>query len=507
MNKSSFIKKLIDRFKKKKSKDNSFELEDQENDNLDFSDTDDDFVEQELENRPPPIDDIIADSSQEISLDDSPPDIFKISEEQKKELDELDYQYEKESSDNANVTKDRPIDLDAIKNYQITDEDKTSDISLTEYQEFSPKKNEGRMKNLASWLQDKSVGLIQRAKKINVESNKKDKLNWTEKLFKKVPHWDTLIENIFSARSRKRVHNTFLFLFVITATYITGSLLAIILKGPPSIQPRQTSISPEIEQRNYRQEMASLRSNNLFNARVDSKETIAEIPEEPTERIDLDFICDSANRSSNLPITLINTVVLQDSVKSVASVQLRGSRDLKNFREGEKINNMAEINKIDRLKVILKNLETGECEYVATEDLPQKTARSQTQIVSPQEGQRLIQENRDERIKNEGDQYVIDRSFRQEMLGNINEILTQARAVQIRNPDGTYSFKMTEIVPGSIYSHLGIQNGDIISGIDGSPIRNIGELMNKFARINEIDNLEIQVQRNDSSRTFSYEFQ
>jgi C-terminal processing protease CtpA/Prc len=34
---------------------------------------------------------------------------------------------------------------------------------------------------------------------------------------------------------------------------------------------------------------------------------------------------------------------------------------------------------------------------------------------------------------------------------------------------GSMAFKMTEIVAGSIYSQLNIQDGDIIEGINGSP--------------------------------------
>ena len=33
---------------------------------------------------------------------------------------------------------------------------------------------------------------------------------------------------------------------------------------------------------------------------------------------------------------------------------------------------------------------------------------------------------------------------------------------EIKNPDGSLSFKMTDVVPGSIYSQLDISDGDII---------------------------------------------
>ena len=75
------------------------------------------------------------------------------------------------------------------------------------------------------------------------------------------------------------------------------------------------------------------------------------------------------------------------------------------------------------------------------------------------------------------------------MLGNISSVLTQARAIPITNGDGTISFKVTEIVPGSIYSQLNIQENDIITGINGKKLTQLMK-SHHFWKIRDITNFQ-----------------
>ena len=70
-----------------------------------------------------------------------------------------------------------------------------------------------------------------------------------------------------------------------------------------------------------------------------------------------EIVCLDADRPTTSQIKLLDTIVLQDSVKSVASVQVRGEENLLNIREGEKVENY-EISRIQRMKLILKNLDS-----------------------------------------------------------------------------------------------------------------------------------------------------
>ena len=110
-------------------------------------------------------------------------------------------------------------------------------------------------------------------------------------------------------------------------------------------------------------------------------------------------------------------------------------------------------------------------------------------------------------IVNEGDTFKIKKDVRDKLLENISEVMTQARAIQIKNPDGTLAFRMQEIVPGSIYSQLNIKDGDIITGINGKRFTNINELMSLFGQLKDIDHFEIGLKREGKAKNLEYDFE
>src|SRR5690606_16563283 len=147
----------------------------------------------------------------------------------------------------------------------------------------------------------------------------------------------------------------------------------------------------------------------------------------------------TADQKSSLPVQLLSTIVLKDSVKSIASVQTRGSKEFMNVREGDKLQNLAEVGKIDRLRMIVKNLSTGECEFIEGTDKEPPTRRASTiKVVTPSKGRQIINQQQDTGIKNEGNRFTIKKSLRDDLLtNNMTDVLTQARAVQLKRPDGT----------------------------------------------------------------------
>jgi type II secretory pathway component PulC len=66
---------------------------------------------------------------------------------------------------------------------------------------------------------------------------------------------------------------------------------------------------------------------------------------------------------------------------------------------------------------------------------------------------------------------------------------------------------MQEIVPGSIYSQLNIQEGDMITGINGKKITNMAELMNLFGQIDKIDHFELSLSRDGVEQNLEYDFE
>lgn len=317
-------------------------------------------------------------------------------------------------------------------------------------------------------------------------------------------NWNDFVLKLFSPYSRGKIHGVFVILLVVTFTYLLGKSIALFIgRSTPMVATVKSNISiPPQKVDTSSQDINRIASTNLFNIKQSDKVEVK------VEKKDIaSIVCVDAEKPTAEPLKLLDTIVLQDSVKSVASVQVRGSGDLVNVREGEQLNNAVEVTKINRMKLILKNLNTGDCEYVASEsaqdEQPLPTAMK---IYSPQKGKALFKSTNPS-IRNAGNNFKIKRQLRDKLIGNMSEVLTQAKAIQITNPDGSLAFKMTEVVPGSIYSNLDIQNDDIITSINGKKIENLNELMTLLGRIKEIDQFQIGRTRNGMSENLEYGFE
>jgi type II secretory pathway component PulC len=314
--------------------------------------------------------------------------------------------------------------------------------------------------------------------------------------------WNDFVLRLFSPYSRGKIHGLFIILLVVTFTYLTGKGIALFIgRSAPMVAGVKSNIQiPAGKPDTSAQDISKISATNLFNIKESDK------VEDKKPQIDIgSIICLDAQKLSTQPLKLLDTIVLQDSVKSVASVQVRGASDLMNVREGEQLNPVTEVSKINRMRLILKNLETGECEYIANEEA-EETPAPAMQILTPKQGRALFKSN-DPSIKNTGNTFKIKRQFRDQLMGNMSEILTQAKAVQITNPDGSLCFKMTEVVAGSVYSKLNIQNDDVICNINGKKIENLNELMGLLGKIKEIDQFQIGLRRNGMNENLDYGFE
>jgi len=318
---------------------------------------------------------------------------------------------------------------------------------------------------------------------------------------------ESFISSFFSPHKRIIINNYFIIFSFLFGAYYTGTILATKLSTLLSPSSKTRSLMPY--KKPFRPiSFSPIEQYNIFNAVERLDGGIKD--KKPGKEKKKPKFCHSSDKKSSLPLKLVNTIVLQNSKKSVASILVRNDREPKSFREDETIQGLAKIGKINRLNIVFKNLNNEDCEFIENIDknLEQKFAKKNMRILDPKKGKKLIDNLAlDKGIVNVGNTFKIKNSIREEMLGDISNVLTQARAIQIKNPNGTLSFKMTEIVPGSIYSKLNIKDGDILTKIDGKEIRNLNEVMGLFGRIKDIENLSITVKRGGEEETQEYKFE
>lgn len=488
--KFAFFDKIKEKFKK------SPKVEEDDQEEYEFDEELDEDDEEEEDFTPQPM---TFSKEQKTQLDDDtqpgiqqPPPIESTREMQRPSREEMD-EFERRER------------LESIRQNASQEDDFDEHSGINNFREFElPKsKSNAKTSGLKKWISKTPWKVsVPKWRKSNKSFNKKSSLS---KIEKPSFRWDSFIQGLFRVDKRSRIHNLFIALLICFFAYAAGKLTGLFIDSSETQNIQSSTPILELPEQMDQNEIQTVARVDLFNATPEVEEDDQE-PVKVEPRVDQNLICLSAQKSSNLPIELMHTVVLQDSVKSVASVQVRGQKDIVDIREGQKISNFAEVGKIDRQKLIFKNLNSGQCEYIENAEEEGKSPKS-FNIVSKDEGQKIMDSQAKSAIKNEGNNFSIKKSLRDQMLNNISEVLTQARAVQIQNPDGSYSFKMTEIVPGSIYSKLNIKDGDVIERIDGEKIEDLNAVMTKFGRIREIDNLSLTIKRNGSSQTYDYSFE
>ncbi|MBN1114379.1 MAG: hypothetical protein JXA66_03485 [Oligoflexia bacterium] len=219
---------------------------------------------------------------------------------------------------------------------------------------------------------------------------------------------------------------------------------------------------------------------NLFNSKN-------EIPDD--ELLDSEKFGSEHAQKTRLDIELLGTIVVSDPLRSVAAIRIKKDKDAEAFVVNDTILSKVVIVSIARKKVILKNITTGELEYVEMQE--DEDTQSVSTTISTGAGIRQISE----------DHVLVEKGEVDRALENINELLTQARAVPHLENGQVAGFRIFGIKPGSLYDKLGAKNGDIIRSVNGVEIRDPASAMSLYQKLRSTDKFEINFERGGENRT------
>ncbi|HET8733011.1 MAG TPA: type II secretion system protein GspC [Anaeromyxobacteraceae bacterium] len=93
------------------------------------------------------------------------------------------------------------------------------------------------------------------------------------------------------------------------------------------------------------------------------------------------------------------------------------------------------------------------------------------------------------------DRYEIDRKVIDSTLNNLNNIATQARIVPSFKNGVANGFKLFSIQPGSLYSSIGIENGDVIQRVNGYEINSPEKALELYQKLRESGHVTIELER------------
>jgi general secretion pathway protein C len=92
--------------------------------------------------------------------------------------------------------------------------------------------------------------------------------------------------------------------------------------------------------------------------------------------------------------------------------------------------------------------------------------------------------------------YEVERKFIDDTLSNLNTVATQARIVPSFKNGVANGFKLFSIQPGSLYSAIGVENGDVIQRINGYEINSPDKALEVYQKLRESSHITIEIERN-----------
>jgi general secretion pathway protein C len=216
---------------------------------------------------------------------------------------------------------------------------------------------------------------------------------------------------------------------------------------------------------------------------------------------------------SGLRAQLVGAVIADRPRASIASITDLSSRETRVFGVGDDVHG-AKLLSVERLrddaageggfKVVAIVCRDGQKEYL---DFQAGDGAAPAPAVatavrgdeggapSPTDGVKKLAENR----------YEVKKKYIDETLSNLNAVATQARIVPSFKNGVANGFKLFSIQPNSLYSAIGVENGDVIQRINGYEMNSPDKALEIYQKLKDSSHISIEIDRNGQTRRMDYD--
>ncbi|MBL1351736.1 MAG: PDZ domain-containing protein [Zetaproteobacteria bacterium] len=102
---------------------------------------------------------------------------------------------------------------------------------------------------------------------------------------------------------------------------------------------------------------------------------------------------------------------------------------------------------------------------------------------------------------------MIRRSHLNQQLRNFSKLLSQARVIPHFSQGKSDGFTIVEIVPGSLYEQIGLQNGDVIHKVNGQAVTSAEQAMTMYQTLQHASSIDLELLRGGSIVPIHYQIQ
>jgi general secretion pathway protein C len=168
--------------------------------------------------------------------------------------------------------------------------------------------------------------------------------------------------------------------------------------------------------------------------------------------------------------------------------------------------------RIEPERVVFENAAAGRREYISLSEEPPPTpgaaptsappapvAAADAPAEGPELGKGIV--------KLSDNQYKIPQGDIDEVMANMNAVATQARIVPAFENGKSNGFKLFSIKPGSVFGKIGIQNGDVISKINGYDMTSPDKALEVYAKLKDAKEINVELKRRGQNMNMNYSIQ
>lgn len=223
------------------------------------------------------------------------------------------------------------------------------------------------------------------------------------------------------------------------------------------------------------------------------------------------------NKPKEIPVTKLNlgllgTVTSKNKKASYAIIENRATREENIYRIGDIIEMDVSVIDIERNKVIINNKGYIETLVAFADGKIDNNTPSAPQPLPPLAGYRpemdaLYNKSKGHIEQISPNQWRVSREEINNVLGNVNQIMSQALLRPYFEEGKPAGFRVSQIMRGSILEDIGIANGDVIKSVNGMNIKTPEDVFEAYTHFKTENVIRLDIMRNNQPQTFVYNIQ
>jgi len=181
---------------------------------------------------------------------------------------------------------------------------------------------------------------------------------------------------------------------------------------------------------------------------------------------------------SRLNIKLLGTVVGEDHAAAI--VQLTSSREQNVFFVGDSIQPGVKLQAVEAEAIVVER--SGVLERISMEEGAALISSAMPAPVGITPAPSMMRRG-------------VSRNQLQSQISDFPKLLSQARVIPHFLDGKSDGFVITDIVPGSLYGQVGLQNGDIIRKVNGQQVTSAEQAMAMYQALQNAPSIDLELMR------------